>query len=241
MKLISVHTLNLLCLLACNSMLMGQSAELATMNQQALVSSGNMIMTFNTNTNITVGSPYMHNEWLTGEVRGKNGTFYTDIRMKFEAVNGMLAIINQADSVYMSPDFVREFRYQADGETFVFRNGYEVPEQRISPTTYLRVLYETSSGTSLYQLITKEFREADRPEPYATNRNPNNYFQVRTRYLVRDTAGSWRLITPTRRTIDRLFPDNGGQVNRFVRANNLDYTRAEHLQRIFEHMAAGNP
>lgn len=241
MKLIPFTLLAFLLTIAGSQTLSAQSAELATMNQQALVSSGNLIMTFSTNSHITVGYPYLHNHWHSGEVGSSTGIIYSDIRMKFEAVNGMLAIINEADSVFMNPDFVREFRYEADGDVFVFRNGYEIPAHRVTQKSYLRVLHETSAGISIYKFTTKEFKEAEKPVPYATNPNPTNSFVERNRYLVRTPDGEWQAISPGRRTIQRLFPDKRDELNAFVRYNNLDYTRDAHLKRIFEHMSGLTP
>jgi hypothetical protein len=214
-----------------SSTLYAQSSELVRMNMENTVRGSGTVFTYNHDYGIVLGSPFLHDEWSTGTVRVRDGNVYNDISMRFEAWNGIINIVHQADSVWLRPEFVTEFSYVHRGRQYTFRNGFIIPSADVSRNQYLHVLHE--GEWSVYREVKKVFRPADRPEPYQANRQTFDSFQESSRFLVRTPGDEWSEIRPGRRALNRLFGDLSRDVNAYIRRNDLSYTNEEHLALIF--------
>jgi hypothetical protein len=208
-----------------------QTSDLVRMNMENTARGSGTVFTYNHNYGVVLGSPFLHEEWSTGTVRARDGNVYTDISMRFEAWNGLVNIVHQADSVWLRPEFVTEFSYNQRGQQYTFRNGFIIPSVDVTRNQYLHILHE--GEWSVYRDVKKNFRPADRPEPYQANRQTFDSFQENIRFLVRTPDDQWSEIRPGRRTINRLFGDLSRDVNAYIRRNDLSYTNEEHLALIF--------
>jgi hypothetical protein len=208
-----------------------QSSELVRMNIENTVRGTGTVYTYNHDYGIVLGSPFLHDEWSTGTVRIRDGNVYNEISMRFEAYNGLVNIVHQADSVWLRPEFVTEFSYYHRGRQYTFRNGFIVPSVDVARNQYLHVLHE--GEWSAYRDVKKIFKPAERPEPYQANRQTFNSFEESSRILVRTPDDQWSEIRPGRRSLNRLFGDLSRDVNAYIRRNDLSYGNEEHLALIF--------
>jgi hypothetical protein len=200
------------------------------LNQQTAVGSY-AIVTYQFDYETVEGTPYASNQWAKGSMLTESGFIFTDVEMKFEAVAGLLVIRHNADSVYLRPSIVTEFQYNIDGESFLFKNGFEANGVRITKENYLLVLHE--GEWSIYKQIRKQFKEANF-DPVFNTGNRFDSFQEANRYLVKSPDGSWSTLIPTRRNLNRLFGSKSGKVSSFISANNLNINDDNHLGQIFE-------
>lgn len=179
------------------------------------------------------GTPFVHNQWNTGSVITSSGTQISDVQMKFEGYSNLLVIIYNQDSVAVRPEMVQEFAYTHNGEEYRFRNTYIAPDVEVLRNYYIRVLHENEQGWSLFADMGKRFQRAEPPGPYEVQRKENAFLD-NTRYLVRSPDGEWSELRATRRAVTRLFGDKGRDVRSFARTENLSFSEARDLARMFE-------
>jgi hypothetical protein len=200
------------------------------LNQQTAVGSY-AIVTYQFDYETVEGTPYTTNHWTKGSFLTESGVIFTDVDMKFEAVAGLLVIQHNADSVYLRPSIVKQFQYGVNGQSYLYKNGYDVKDLRITNETYLMVLHE--GDWSIYKHVRKQYKEADFDPVFSTG-NRMDSFQDINRYIIKSPDGTWSTLNPTRRNINRLFGSNSGEVTSFIRAKNLDLSNDFHLGQIFE-------
>jgi hypothetical protein len=182
-----------------------------------------------------LGHPYLHNDWKQGAFSIQGEAEYDELQLKFELVSGVVGVMFQGDSLYLRPQLVPQFRYNVNGEEFLFRNGFRLGDVNLSRDTYLRVLFDEVDEWSLFMHYRKVFLDAEQPRPYGDYRR-DPVFEERYVYLVRSPEGEWSTFRPTRRNIGRLFED-GREANNYIRSNNLNYTSIHDMSRLFKHLA----
>jgi len=222
-------------LVNCPSITFAQNTISAFFLSQQTTDGGNSIMAFRYDYGTIEGTPYADNQWAKGSFLTDSGVIFTDVEMKFEAVSGLLAIRHNADSVYLRPSIVTEFQYHIDGQSHLYKNGFEAPSARVKKDDYLQVLHQ--GDWSIYKHVKKEFKEANFDPVFSTG-NRFDSFQDANRYIVKSPDGSWSIFSPTRRNITRLFGSNSGDVNSFIRSNNLNLSNDGDLARVFEFASA---
>lgn len=200
------------------------------LNQQTAAGSY-AIVTYQFDYETVEGTPYLTNIWRKGSFLTESGIIFTDVDMKFEAVAGLLVIQHNADSVYLRPSVVKEFQYHGNGQAYLFKNGYDVNDVRITKETYLMVLHE--GDWSIYKHVRKQFKIANFDPVFSTGSRVDSFQDV-SRYIVRSPDGTWSTLNPTRRNINRLFGSKSGDVTSFIRSNGLDLGDDYHLGQIFE-------
>lgn len=210
-----------------------QSGEMWEYHRNALQTGSNVTMSYTYSYDVVVGTPFLSEEWVKGTMVVRSGREFEDVPMRFEAWNGMLNVSHNNQIVFLSPDFVREFRMRQSGQEMVFRNGYRAPNVRLTPDTYLQVLHD--GEWSLFKEVRKVFLEAEPPSAYQANRQVFDTFSESVRYLARNPDGEWSEIRPRRRSINRFFGDMSGEVRSYIRRNDLDYARDFDLARMFRH------
>lgn len=182
-----------------------------------------------------VGHPYLHNEWIPGVFTIQGEGAYGELQLKFEIVSGLVGVMFEGDSLYLRPQLVPQFRYNIQGEEFLFQNGFPLGDVNLTRDTYLRVLFDEKEEWSLFMHYRKVFLDAEQPRPYGDYRR-DPIFEERFVYFVRSPDGEWSRFRPTRRGIGRLF-DDGREATRYIRTNNLSFNDPADLTRVFRHMA----
>lgn len=184
------------------------------------------------------GSPFLHDDWVRGQFSLRGEETFEGVEMRYEAISGILSIMHRQDSVFLRPQMVPEFSYTHAGEEFVFKNGYFSEQPRVNRDTYLRVLYENEGEWSVYEQVRKEFKAAEAPNQF-THYQRYDAFEDNSRLLVRSPEGEWAIFRPGRRAISRLF-DDGRKATGYFRSNDLSYTNASDIGRLFKHMGESN-
>ena len=85
------------------------------------------------------GSSFLSDNWLPGTVILNTNVAFKNVKLKFDVANNEFVFNRNDSSFQLGPEAVEVILYQKNGDSLIFKNGYEI-NNAILASKYLQVL-----------------------------------------------------------------------------------------------------
>jgi hypothetical protein len=223
-----------LLVISCHSYISAQGVSSA--GTQGIASAGNLPITLaDMNGKIittikspdAIGSPYLSEDWSTGNVKFKNGKKADSFRLRFDAQTNTLQFFHKEMTlVFVDPVQEFKFNYTENNETkeAYFKSGY--PEtDKLSTSTLYRVLAE---GTRV-QLLQYMEKSAQNHQVYS-GPVTIKYVAYETLYLYDNVAKTMHKIKCRKSSVTDALPTLETSINSLCEQNKWELKKIDELK-----------
>ena len=179
------------------------------------------------------GSPYFHNEYNWAEIVSSNGTFYKDVRIKYNVVEHKVQYIGDDGVEMLANSGIRSIRFPL----LVSEDGSRVNVKLVSNTGILNegepIIYELldSGKISLLKKISITYRD---DKKYGEAVITRHYDRKETEF-VKLANGEYKKLEKTRSFILEITADKLKEIDTYINANNIKCKSTKDFQLIISY------
>lgn len=170
------------------------------------------------------GSPYLSNAWISGVVKMANGVTYSDLKLKYDMVEGIPLFMNSDGSPLKFVDKVAEFKLEP---SMVFRSGYQEVDNNTQQTFY-QVLYDGEVS-----LIKEQGKLISESRAYNSASVNKKFLNFESYYLVRDNQPVQ--VKKNKNAILLALKTKKAELEGFIDKNKLDLKQEPDLVMLVEY------
>lgn len=195
----------------------------------SLATTGN-VMTFDTRYQGVKGTPFIFEEWVSGEVflSDKKRVFFND--MNYNCFDNEIAYTESTSNktLLMNKYIIDLFvLYAEDTLTFVPVN-LPGKDQHV----YAQLLYNQKSN--VYKLYKKEFLRADYEGGYSADRKYDEFIDKSDLYFMKHDENILYKVRNSKKYILEAFEDQSDAVSKFIKAKKLNFKETEDVIQLLQ-------
>lgn len=180
-----------------------------------------------------VGSPYLYESYLPGEITLKEGTLLKNLPVRYNIADDIMEFIYITDTLDII-DPLRLSRIRFAEKDFIYCIG--MTESNTVSGNYFEVLYEDGKIKLLLKYLVKLERD-EYLNNYAGGFGSGDlYYKSDEQYYILDYEGAARQIR-TKRDIFKLFPEYKKDISAFWKQENLRFKNRQDLLKITNFIA----
>ncbi|MEO9871131.1 hypothetical protein [Ekhidna sp.] len=176
-----------------------------------------------------IGSPYLLDEWMMGEIKTKSGAVYPNIKIKYAAYSDQLFFLSEnGDERTIAREKVQHFQFNDnDGNAYLFKH---IP--------YHGFLLNLASGdVSLFKKIVKEIKEAPEPNGYNSSVGQAEFILRETYYISPSKDGIVQSVSNKKEFVS-LFPDLESKISKYIKQNKVRFKKDEKIIGLVNYTAS---
>ena len=178
-----------------------------------------------------IGSMYMNDNWQTAVVKLDDGRSFKNMQVKYNLVDDILFFRGEDDSQFMKfLNTVTEVK-MADKKTGldkIYRSGYPAIGKNTTTSLY-QVIFEGK-----VKLLKKETKTIIEAQNYNSPSSVKN-IDAQTHYYFVDKSDKIKEIKLNKKAVTDLMKDKSGEIDTFVKGNNIDFKSDSDLERLFNY------
>ncbi len=159
------------------------------------------------------GSSFLYDNWLTGMVILNNNVAFRNVKLKFDVTNNQFVFNRNDSSFQLGPEAIEVRLYQKNGDSLVFKNGYDI-NNAIRPSKYLLVLAE--GKLTLLKYLKKNIEEYSE---YGDATKYKRFVEMYDYYIYKDSKAD--MIHLNKKELQSQLSDKWDQVSQYLSQNSL--------------------
>ncbi len=159
------------------------------------------------------GSSLLYDNWLPGMVILNNHAVFKNVNLKFDVKDNEF-VFNRNDSAFqLSPDATEVRLYQKNGDSLVFKNGYEI-NNGIRSSKYLQVLVD--GNLTFLKYLKKDIEEYSE---YGDATKYKRFVEMYEYYIYK--GGKAATVHLNKKELQNLLTDKWDKVSQYMSQNGL--------------------
>lgn len=157
------------------------------------------------------GSSFLSDNWLPGTVILNTNVAFKNVKLKFDVANNEFVFNRNDSSFQLGPEAVEVILYQKNGDSLVFKNGYEI-NNAIRSSKYLQVLAE--GKLTFLKLLKKNIEEYNE---YGDATKYKRFVEMYGYYIYKD--GKADGVHLNKKELQSLLSDKWDKVSQYMSQN----------------------
>ena len=176
------------------------------------------------------GTPYLNDEWQTGDVYFPDGTKIVQINIRYNVYKDELEFKNSTsgETFIINRDKINGFRIHEPEDSLYFEY-FSLKPDKPEEKSFVQILY--NGGTRLLLKHKKQFIKADYKGAYSTGNKFDEYLDDKDFYLVKDD-GVYRKIKLNKKSVLSALEDSQDALKEYSLKHQIDYTNPEDIKKL---------